>query len=322
MQPPPAPSPVVQQQQPGGAVVTPLQTPPAALATPQPVAAPQLPQPQSVFSSPQGAAVKPLQLPGATPMVPGQVIASPPLQSPIGAQASPQQALTFSVQQPASTSGNLFDSLSASELIKSMAQGRGVTSTSTVTSGKPSTSHDPSPFPSQGVTPGQSSTFFKEAPQLAQLSPQKPALPLQPVMVPSTQTMKLAEESSLMRAALQSTPVVSLQRLRPVQANPMSLEDLGRAAGGTITIQKLDPVGQPLSPVVSAALQPALPHTSSCIPLLKRAGTERELRDQLLVGSPKKGQPVLTPVVEKLTHAKMMQLLTSKPITATSNTGS
>ncbi len=179
----------------------------------------------------------------------------------------------------------VFDSLAASELIKSMAQGGSpVTVTTTATA---------SQFQSQTLR--ERTGFFEQAEKML------PSMKT-PEMPQMASSLKLPQESPLVQAALHSSPVVSLERLKPVQINPGHMEGFHQSSTPRNTQHVL--------------------HTASrATEESKPAFSEEDIKRQLLEGSPHKGGQILGPVLKKLSHAEMIQLLTSKGISPPSVTG-
>ena len=293
LQPQPAPSPIVQQ----GTVVPQLQS-----QTPAPAATPTLQQPpqQQQPQQQQQQFVSNQQ---------GQVIQQP-------------------VSQPVSRSHvGLFDQLSASELMKSMIHGKNTTCTVTTSSNFIASQSQFQLGSTQGQTSRDRPNFFERAeqflhPQKVELTPQQPTLDLS--------SIKIISQSPLAKAALESTPVVQLQRLKPIVASPLKFNDIGSTNIGTINVQKLSNQNQPSQSNVQLGNNQTTPFAAPNVPFIpsapptglpqRKSLTDRDLQEQLLVGSPKKGQ-ILRPVVKKLTHSEMMQLLTSKVDTPPMSTG-
>ena len=180
LQPQPAPSPIVQQ----GTVVPQLQS-----QTPAPAATPTLQQPQQQPQPRQQQFTSNQQ---------GQVIQQP-------------------VSRPVSRSHvGLFDQLNASELMKSMVHGKNTTCTVTTSSNFIASQSQFQLGSTQGQTPRDRPNFFERAeqflhPQKVDLTPQQPTLDLS--------SIKIISQSPLAKAALESTPVVQLQRLKPIVAD-------------------------------------------------------------------------------------------------------
>ena len=236
------------------------------------------------------------------------------------------------IQQPVSPAVSrshvgLFDQLSATELMKSMVQVKNTSCTVTASSNFITSQSQFHLGSTQSQTPRDRPNFFERAeqflhPQKVELTPQQPNLDLS--------SIKIISQSPLAKAALESTPVVQLQRLKPIVASPLKFNEIGSTNIGTISVQKLSDQNQPSQSNVQLGNNQSTSFDAPNVPFIpgvpptglqqRKSATDRDLQEQLLVGSPKKGQ-MLRPVVKKLTHSEMMQLLTSKVDTPPMPTG-
>ena len=274
LQPQPVPSPVVQR----GTVVAQLQGHPPPTATP--VLQQQQRQPQQ------------------RQLLPNQ------------GQITPQPILNQN--QPVANSGaNIFDTLAASELMKSMVQVQNTTCTVTASSNIVTTQAQFQLGHAQ--TSRDRPNIFEQAEHF--MHPQK----MQVLPQTGLGSIKIMPQSPLAKAALQSSPVVSLQRLKPIVASPLKINEVGSGNLGTINVQKLSNQDTPLQshmPIGSQdtsfsgqnmrIIPSVTPHEQQ-----KKSLSDKDLKEQLLSGSPNKGK-ILGPVLKKLTHTEMMNLLTSK----------
>ena len=153
------------------------------------------------------------------------------------------QVIQQPVSQPVSRSHvGLFDQISASELMKSMVHGKNTTCTVTTSSNFIASQSQFQLGSTQGQTPRDRPNFFERAEQFlhppkVELTPQQPNLDLS--------SIKIISQSPLAKAALESTPVVQLQRLKPIVASPLKFNDIGSTNIGTINVQKLSNQNQP-----------------------------------------------------------------------------